>query len=467
MEKATIIGAKRMISAKDQKLYIRAAARKDYAFYCELVHNGRYIPARHHFLLCDAVHRICEGKLKKLMVFMPPRHGKSQTITETLPSYLNGKFPNKKVMTISYGDSLAKEFGRKNRQKVKEYGKEIFNVELDPANKSMSDYTIKDMLGGSYFSSILGGVTGRGAHYLIIDDPIKTRQEAESETYRNRVWEEYQSSLSTRLMPNGVTIVILTRWHHDDLAGRILASEPDEWEVISLPAIAEENDLLGREEGEPLWSEFGYDNEWAAKKKVEVGSKVWYSLYQQRPTPDSGDVFKREWIQFYKTLPQLDEQLISVDASFKDKKTSDFCVLQAWGKKGANKYLIDQVRDRMNFPQTVAAIRTFSAKHPKAHTKLVEDKANGTAIIDYLKKEISGMIPIEPMGGKTVRADAISPQWEAGNVFLPHPSICPWINDFIEELIQFPAGKHDDMVDAMSQALTRWQTAINFFIGRA
>jgi predicted phage terminase large subunit-like protein len=268
-------------------------------------------------------------------------------------------------------------------------------------------------------------------------------------------------------MPNGVTIVILTRWHHDDLAGRILASEPDEWEVISLPAIAEENDLLGREEGEPLWSEFGYDNEWAAKKKVEVGSKVWYSLYQQRPTPDSGDVFKREWIQFYKTLPQLDEQLISVDASFKDKKTSDFCVLQAWGKKGANKYLIDQVRDRMNFPQTVAAIRTFSAKHPKAHTKLVEDKANGTAIIDYLKKEISGMIPIEPMGGKTVRADAISPQWEAGNVFLPHPSICPWINDFIEELIQFPAGKHDDMVDAMSQALTRWQTAINFFIGRA
>jgi predicted phage terminase large subunit-like protein len=401
------------------------------------------------------------------MVFMPPRHGKSQTITETLPSYLNGKFPNKKVMTISYGDSLAKEFGRKNRQKVKEYGKEIFNVELDPANKSMSDYTIKDKLGGSYFSSILGGVTGRGAHYLIIDDPIKTRQEAESETYRNRVWEEYQSSLSTRLMPNGVTIVILTRWHHDDLAGRILASEPDEWEVISLPAIAEENDLLGREEGEPLWSEFGYDNEWAAKKKVEVGSKVWYSLYQQRPTPDSGDVFKREWIQFYKTLPQLDEQLISVDASFKDKKTSDFCVLQAWGKKGANKYLIDQVRDRMNFPQTVAAIRTFSAKHPKAHTKLVEDKANGTAIIDYLKKEISGMIPIEPMGGKTVRADAISPQWEAGNVFLPHPSICPWINDFIEELIQFPAGKHDDMVDAMSQALTRWQTAINFFIGRA
>lgn len=456
-----------MISAKDQELYIRAAARKDYAFYCELVHNGRYIPARHHFLLCDAVHRICEGKLKKLMVFMPPRHGKSQTITETLPSYLNGKFPNKKVMTISYGDSLAKEFGRKNRQKVKEYGKEIFNVELDPANKSMSDYTIKDMLGGSYFSSILGGVTGRGAHYLIIDDPIKTRQEAESETYRNRVWEEYQSSLSTRLMPNGVTIVILTRWHHDDLAGRILASEPDEWEVISLPAIAEENDLLGREEGEPLWSEFGYDNEWAAKKKVEVGSKVWYSLYQQRPTPDSGDVFKREWIQFYKTLPQLDEQLISVDASFKDKKTSDFCVIQAWGKKGANKYLIDQVRDRMNFPQTVAAIRTFSAKHPKAHTKLVEDKANGTAIIDYLKKEISGMIPIEPMGGKTVRADAISPQWEAGNVFLPHPSICPWINDFIEELIQFPAGKHDDMVDAMSQALTRWQTAINFFIGRA
>jgi predicted phage terminase large subunit-like protein len=456
-----------MLSAMDEDLYFKLTAQKEYSFYLEVVHEGKYIPAKHHFLLCDAVKRICDGTLKKLMIFMPPRHGKSQTITESLPSYLNGRFPDKKVMCISYGDSLAREFGRKNRNKLKTFGKELFGVEFQTGISSMTEWNIKGHTGGSYFSSIMGSVTGRGADYLIIDDPIKTRQEAESETYRERVWEEYQSSLSTRLMPNGVTIIILTRWHFDDLAGRILKEQPDEWEVISLPAIAEENDLLGREEGEPLWAEYGFDREWAEQKKNEVGSKTWTSLYQQKPSPDSGDVFKREWIRFYKTLPQLEEYALSVDASFKDKKGSDYCVIQCWGRLGANKYLVDQVRDRMSFPTTVSAFRSMSAKHPKAHLKLVEDKANGTAIIDYLKQEIAGLVPVEPMGGKEVRASAISPQWESGNVFLPHPSICPWINDFIEEMLQFPQGKHDDQVDCMTQMLNRWQTQLNFFIGRA
>ena len=456
-----------MIETKDQELYFKKAAKHNYSFYCEMVHDGKYIPARHHFLLCNALERVTNGTLKKLMVFMPPRHGKSQTITETYPSYYLGRYPHKKVMCISYGDSLAKDFGRKNRQKVKEFGQEIFGIELDPSNKSMSDFTIKGHTGGAYFAGILGGVTGRGANVLIIDDPIKTRQEAESETYRNRVWEEYQSSLSTRLMPGGATIIVLTRWHHDDLAGRILAQEADQWEVISLPALALENDPIGREEGRALWPEFGFNEEWAKNKIIEVGSKTWASLFQQQPSPDSGDIFKREWIKFYKTPPQFDEMAISVDASFKDKKGSDFCVMQTWGKKGANVYLVDQIRDRMAFPATVASIRSMAAKWPKAHAKLVEDKANGTAVIDYLKNEISGMIPVEPMGGKEVRASAISPQWEAGNVYLPHPSICPWINDFIEELIQFPNAKHDDQVDCMSQMLARWQTANNFFIGRA
>lgn len=467
MEKATGVESRMNMTPEMQQKYFLATAKKEYSFYLEMVHYGKYKPARHHFLLCDAVKRICQGKLKKLMVFMPPRHGKSQTITESLPSYYNGLFPNKKVMCISYGDSLAREFGRKNRMKVKEFGQELFGIELESSNSSMTDYTIKGHTGGSYFAGILGGVTGRGADLLIIDDPIKTRQEAESETYRNRVWDEYQSSLSTRLMPNGAQIIILTRWHHDDLAGRLLQNEPDEWEVISLPALAEDEDVLGRQVGEALWSEFGYDEEWARKKQVEVGSKTWTSLFQQRPTPESGEMFKREWIQYWKVLPEFEEMALSVDASFKDKKTSDYCVIQVWGRKGANKYLVDQIREQMGFPATVQAIRFISAKYPKAHTKLVEDKANGTAVIDYLKKEISGLIPVEPQGGKEVRASAISPQWEAGNVFIPDPSICPWVSIFIDELLQFPQAKHDDTVDAMSQMLTRWQTAVPFFIGRA
>lgn len=135
----------------DQELWFKTTAKKDYSFYLEMVHHGRYRPAKHHFLLCNAVKRICEGSLKKLMVFMPPRHGKSQTLSESFPSYYNGKFPNKRVICISYGDTLAKEFGRKNRNKLKEFGKEIFNIELDPTNQSASDYKIKGHTGGAYF----------------------------------------------------------------------------------------------------------------------------------------------------------------------------------------------------------------------------------------------------------------------------------------------------------------------------
>jgi predicted phage terminase large subunit-like protein len=456
----------------DKDIMARVTARKSFSFYLELVHYGKYRPAKHHFLICEALERILDGKLKRLMVFMPPRHGKSQTITESFPSYFNGKNPNKRTIVVSYGDELAREFGRKNKQKIDEFGKELFDIELDKSNHSATNYSIKDNIGGAFYTGIMGGITGRGADLLIIDDPIKTRQEAESETYRNRVYEEYQSSLTTRLMPNGSIIIILTRWHYDDLAGRILEKEGRVedgglWEVINLPCEAEENDPLGREIGEPLWSDFGYNQAWIEEKKIAVGSRTWFSLYQQRPSPESGDIFKRQWIKFYKSLPNLDEQVISVDASFKDTKKADFCVMQCWGKKGADKYLIDQIRDRMSFTTTLNSLRSFCAKHKNAHTKLVEDKANGTAVIDTLKREISGLIPIEPMGGKEVRANAVSPQWEAGNVYLPHPDIAPWVNDLIEEMLHFPNGKNDDQVDAMTQALARWENAQPFWIGRA
>jgi predicted phage terminase large subunit-like protein len=450
----------------------KVSARMSYSFYLEMVHYGKYRPARHHDLICNKLQQILDGKLKRLMVFMPPRHGKSQTITESFPSYFNGKFPNKRAIVVSYGDELARDFGRKNKQKIDDFGKELFNIELDKSNHSATNYSIKEHTGGAFYTGIMGGITGRGADLLIIDDPIKTRMEAESETYRNRVYEEYQSSLTTRLMPNGAIIIILTRWHYDDLAGRILEKEGriedgGIWDVINLPCEAEENDPLGREIGEPLWSEFGYNEEWIKEKKIAVGSRTWFSLYQQRPSPDSGDIFKRQWIKYYRALPELDEQIISVDATFKDKKTSDFVVMQCWGRKGADKYLIDQVRDRMSFTSTLNSLRAFCAKHLNAHTKLIEDKANGTAVIDTLKREISGMIPIDPQGGKETRANAVSPQWEAGNVYLPDPSICPWVNDFVEELLHFPNGKHDDQVDGMTQALARWENSQPFLIGRA
>ena len=441
-------------------------ARNDYSFYCEYTHHGLYKPARHHLLICNALERIERGQLKRLMIFMPPRHGKSQTVSETYPSWYIGRNPRKRVIAVSYGDTLSRQFGRKNRSKLAEFG-HIFNVELAHDNNQTNNFSIEGEVGGALFTGIGGSVTGMGANLLIIDDPIKNRLEANSKTYRDRVFDEYQNSLLTRLTSDGAVIIINTRWHEDDLCGRILEQEAENWEIISLPAEAEEGDLLGRDIGEPLWAEQGFDKEWLEATKKSVGSQTYAALFQQRPAPADGGIIKRAWFQFYDLAPSFEEEIISVDATFKDKEDSDYCVLQVWGKKGADKYLLDQVRARMGFTETVQAMRTLSAKHPRAGAKLIEDKANGSAIIDYLRHEISGLIPVEPAGGKVARAYAVQPQIEAGNVYLPHPSNAPWIHDFIEECAAFPQGANDDQVDCMTQALHRFQQPTEIFIGRA
>lgn len=252
--------------------------------------------------------------------------------------------------------------------------------------------------------------------------------------------------------------MIMTRWAEDDLAGRLI-SEADaggeQWVILSLPAIAEENDMLGRSIGEPLWPErFGLDE--LLMIKAAVGSYVWNALYQQRPSPVEGGMLKRGWWQFYKESPsKFDEIIQSWDMTFKDSAGTDFVVGQVWGRKGADKYLLDQVRDRMDFPATLTAVKSLTAKWPQASAKLVEDKANGPAVIAMLKQKIEGLIPVEPQGSKVARVSAVSPQIEAGNVYLPDPSIAPWVHDFIEECAAFPTGAHDDQVDAMSQALMR------------
>jgi predicted phage terminase large subunit-like protein len=179
-------------------------------------------------------------------------------------------------------------------------------------------------------------------------------------------------------------------------------------------------------------------------------------LYQQRPTPAEGDIFKRAWFKYYKVLPsKFDEVIMSWDCAFKDNKENDFVVGQVWGRVGADKYLIDQVRDRMDFPTTVSAFRNMSYRYPECRVKLIEDKANGSAVISTLKHEISGIVPVNPEGGKISRASAVTGDFEAGNVYLPDPSLKRWVLDYVEELVSFPNGAHDDCVDSTSQALNR------------
>jgi len=401
---------------------------------------------------------IIAGRTKRLMVFMPPRHGKSEFISRYFTAWVLGKFPNTRIILASYEADFAASWGRKSRDLLEEYGPSMFGVKVSDKSSAANRWDIEGYEGGMVTAGVAGPITGKGADIGIIDDPVKNAEEAKSKTYQERTWEWYKSTFRTRLHKNGAIILIMTRWDENDLAGRLLKNaegDGEKWEILSLPALAEKNDPLGRKPGEALCPNL-FDRNALLNIKQAVGSYWWAALYQQRPSPAEGGLLKRSWWKFYKELPsRFDEVIQSWDMTFKDTKDSDYVVGQVWGRKGADKYLLDQVRDRMDFPTTIQAVRSLSRKWPQAHAKLVEDKANGPAVIATLEHEIHGLIPIDPQGGKEARASAVSPQIEAGNVYLPDPSIAPWIHDFIEECAAFPNGAHDDQVDAMTQALIR------------
>ncbi|MGX5634369.1 phage terminase large subunit [Bacillus thuringiensis] len=443
----------------------REIARRNYYEYVCYVHEGRYKKAPHS----EFVGRIIQDAMDKkkqmnageiqmenqyIAINMPPRHSKSMTITETLPSYYLGNFPEDRVIEISYSDTFARRFGKKNKEKVKQYGADLFDIHISKESSAHDEWLLDNEIGGMISRGVLSGITGMGADLMIIDDPIKNREEADSETHRGKIWDEWIDSFSTRLHPGAIVILILTRWHEDDLQGRLLSKEygePLPWQVYNLPLEAEEDDVIGRAVGEPLWPE-RYGLEFIQERKRYPSS--FNSLYQGRPTAAEGNLLKRIWWKYYDILPKMVHTIMSIDATFKDEADSDFVCIQVWGKNGADMYLIDNLKARMNFPTTLQAIRNMVRKHPKAHAKLVEDKANGPAIIAMLKNEIGGIIAVNPQGGKVARVNAVSPYIESGNVYLPrHAS---WVHDFVEECASFPQGKNDDQVDTMSQALNRF-----------
>jgi predicted phage terminase large subunit-like protein len=434
-------------------------ARKNYAAYCQLSYGGQWIPSKHLVYVCSKVQTFLENESKNaydiLIVQMPPQHGKSMTITETAPSFYHGKFPKRNIIMVSYNDDTAQRFTRRNKEKIKTIGKMLFNIEIGEVDR-VDEYELKT--GGRLISrGIMGGITSNPADLILIDDPIKNRAEADSDVFRDRLWEEWQNTIKTRLSAHAKVVIIMTRWHEDDLAGRIIKNE-NHVEVINLPCEAEENDPLGRPIGDALFPENGKGNDWLKEFKsgyqTSEGSRAWYALFQGRPTTESGNMIKRNWWHYYEKLPDMMQMLISVDATFKGNDNNDFVSIQCWGKRNADMYLIDNDTRHLDFPATLAAIRNMKARHPDVWMILIEDKANGSAIISMLQHEIPGIIPINPEGGKVGRVNAVSPSIESGNVWLPQDA--PWVGGFVEECTSFPNGVHDDQVDAMSQALNRF-----------
>lgn len=442
--------------------------------------------------IAQAVKDVEAGKDRRIIIEMPPRSGKSLLATQISGAWALSTHPSWDIVLTSYSGPLATSWGRQIRRWVVE-GKLGSHLRIAKDAGAASDWDTID--GGSIHSrSIGGGITGYGAKVLVIDDPHKDFADAHSAKSRDAVWDWWLSTASLRLNPPALVIVIMTRWHEDDLVGRLLSTEyegdPGDWEVIRFPAIAEEDDVLGREPGDPLYSPLLDETrdealERWSKVKSSVGGYVWSAMFQQRPSPPEGALFNVDWWRFWTDDPAKateDGRIIylnpvedlgdakwldSWDLTFKGSNSGDYTVGQRWAKREENYFLIAQQRDRWGFTQQLEGLKRW--KEPSSaggtgayvHLRLVEDSANGPALIETLRSSISGIKPIIARGSKENRAHAVSPLFESGNVYLPHPSMpgYSWVVDYISEFREFPNGAYDDQVDATSQALLELREA--------
>ena len=422
-----------------------------------------YRPAQHHHLIADALRRVARGECKRLMIFMPPRHGKSMLTSEYFPAWYLGRNPEHHVIAATYAQGLADDFGRKVRNVM---ASEVYRS-VFPAAKlsddSQASHRLHTVKGGAYFAVGAGGpITGRGAHLLLIDDPIKGREDAESEVMRRRLQEWYTSVARTRLMPGGAIVVILTRWHEDDLAGWLQREHAHEgWETLSLPALAEPGDPLGREEGAALWPA-AYPVEELLRTRQAIGSRDWASLYQQRPAAAEGSIFKRAHWQGFDAETLAPGGLLETlgvfrvvqawDTAFKARETSDYSACVTIGVGRSRYYVLDVLRERLEFPDLKRAV-VAEAQRWGAHAVLVEDTAAGQSLLQELQRNTRiPLLPVKADRDKVARAHAVTATHEAGLVALPKAA--PWRRELEDALSSFPNAPHDDQVDAFVHALT-------------
>jgi predicted phage terminase large subunit-like protein len=446
-----------------RELLARRQARASLLEFIRYTYEG-FIAKPHHLMVVNALERVLAGTCKRLMVFLPPRHGKSLIVSRRLPAFYLGTHPDRCVMMISYQERLARVFGRDVRNVIygQRYGNLFPEVKISSDAKAAGQWnTTKN---GGFLSAGIGkgagsGVTGFGADLLIIDDPIKGRKDASSAHILEDINNSIQADVMTRVhQPHGAIVYVGTRWSHADPAGFILENDSEnEWTVICLPALAVENDPLGRKPGEALWED-RYSRAYLLSLRnnpAKLGPTQFESLYQQHPTVQEGSIFKVEKFQRWDmtNIPrEFDAQCISMDTNVSAGEGNDYTVIQHWAKSGAYFYLLDQVKGVWGMTQQLSAFRIFCDARPWVPAKLVEKKANGGAILDMLGRWVSGLVPIIPTESKVQRALAIEPFVSAGNIFIPAKA--DWVEDFILECRQFPVGRHDDAVDTMSQAIT-------------
>jgi predicted phage terminase large subunit-like protein len=440
----------------------REKAQVDFAKFVKEMWPG-FIDGRHHKVMAKKFQEIAEGKIKRLIINMPPRHTKSEFASFLLPAWFLGKYPGKKIIQTSNTAELAVGFGRKVRNLVdsEQYAKIFPNVNLRSDSKAAGRWATN--AGGEYFAIGVGGtVTGKGADLLIIDDPHSEQEAALAATSPeifDKVYEWYTSGPRQRLQPGGSIIVVMTRWAKRDLTGKILQSMADKdgetWEVIDFPAILPS--------GNPLWPEFWPLEELEALRS-ELPAGKWNAQYQQSPTSEEGAIVKREWWrEWTEDRPPKCEFIIqSWDTAFTKSERSDYSACTTWGvfylnenANDPNVILLDAYKKRMEFPELKEkAFNHYKEWSPDAF--IVEAKASGAPLIFELRAMGIPVSEFTPSRGndKMVRINSVSDLFASGKVWAPSTR---WADELIEEMAAFPNSDHDDLVDSSTQALIRFR----------
>lgn len=425
---------------------VRRRARKSLTEWCR--YKG-YEPARHHRLVINELEKVAAGETKRLALFMPPGSAKSTYGSILFPPWLLSAAPNKSIIAASHTAELAERWGRKVRNMVEQEASLLgFSVSAD--NKAAGRW--ETSAGGEYYAAGVGGsVTGRRADLAIIDDPVRSREDADSETIREKQWEWYKFDLATRLKPDAAVILIQTRWHEDDLAGRLLASEGDRWRVVSLPMEAEADDPLGREPGEALWPEWFNDE---MRSDAKRDARLWSALYQQRPAPEEGDYFKAEWFRPVPKLP--DPKTLRVYGGSDYAVTADggdytvhavigvdpedrIYILDLWRKQASSDVWIGSFCDLVLTHKPIGWAEETGQINAGVGPFLTREQRNRRA---YVHRE-----QFPTRGDKAVRAQSIRGRAALAGIYYQQDA--PWWPDLRSELLSFPAGKHDDQVDAL------------------
>ena len=416
-----------------------------------------FIEGDHHRKIAKKFEDIANGKIKRLIVNMPPRHTKSEFASYLFPAWMVGKNPKLKVIQTTHTGELAVRFGRKMKNLVdtNEFAQIFDECKIAADSKAAGRWETNK--GGEYYAAGIGGaITGRGADLLIIDDP-HSEQDALSDTALDSAYEWYTSGPRQRLQPGGSIVIVMTRWSTKELTGQLLKAqtEPkaDQWEVIEFPAILPSD--------KPVWPNY-WKLEELESVKASLSEAKWQAQWQQNPTSEEGSIIKREWWKKWEEddIPDLVHVIQSYDTAFSKKETADFSAITTWGvfyppNKGPHLILVDVEKGRWDFPE-LKKIALEQYKYWEPESVIVEQKASGTPLTHELRQIGVPVLNFTPSKGndKHVRVNSVAPIFEAGKVYIPDRR---WAEEMIEECAAFPYGDHDDLVDSMTQAVLRFR----------